>query len=31
VRDEHNSSGAQLTFSSPSDDPSYLSVPLREQ
>ncbi|MER6260579.1 CocE/NonD family hydrolase [Streptomyces sp900105245] len=28
---EHNPSGAQLTFSSPSDDPSYVSVPLREQ
>ncbi|MES4889496.1 alpha/beta fold hydrolase [Streptomyces sp. NPDC096012] len=28
---EHNPSGAQLTFSSPSGDPSYLSVPLREQ
>jgi len=28
---EHNPSGAQLTFSSPADDPSYLSVPLREQ
>ncbi|MFH9674302.1 CocE/NonD family hydrolase [Streptomyces sp. NPDC017405] len=28
---EHNPSGAQLTFSSPGDDPSYVSVPLREQ
>ncbi|MEU7057825.1 alpha/beta fold hydrolase [Streptomyces sp. NPDC046197] len=28
---EHNPSGAQLTFSSPADNPSYLSVPLREQ
>ncbi|MFR0356245.1 alpha/beta fold hydrolase [Streptomyces sediminimaris] len=28
---EHNPSGAQLTFSSPADDPSYVSVPLREQ
>ncbi|GGO59938.1 CocE/NonD family hydrolase [Streptomyces lasiicapitis] len=28
---EHNPSGAQLTFSSPSADPSYVSVPLREQ
>jgi predicted acyl esterase len=28
---EHNPSGAQLTFSSPSGDPSYISVPLREQ
>lgn len=28
---EHNPSGAQLTFSSPEADPSYLSVPLREQ
>lgn len=28
---EHNPSGAQLTFSSPSTDPSYVSVPLREQ
>ncbi|OON81929.1 acyl esterase [Streptomyces tsukubensis] len=28
---EHNPSGAQLTFSSPAADPSYLSVPLREQ
>ncbi|AEY92658.1 acyl esterase [Streptomyces hygroscopicus subsp. jinggangensis 5008] len=28
---EHNPSGAQLTFSSPSDDPSYVSVPLGEQ
>ncbi|MFI9645189.1 alpha/beta fold hydrolase [Streptomyces sp. NPDC052040] len=27
---EHNPSGAQLTFSSPAGDPSYLSVPLRE-
>ncbi|WP_320784119.1 CocE/NonD family hydrolase [Streptomyces sp. CRN 30] len=28
---EHNPTGAQLTFSSPSHDPSYLAVPLREQ
>ncbi|MFJ3924579.1 CocE/NonD family hydrolase [Streptomyces sp. NPDC090022] len=28
---EHNPTGAQLTFSSPRTDPSYLSVPLREQ
>ncbi|MYR28354.1 MULTISPECIES: alpha/beta fold hydrolase [unclassified Streptomyces] len=28
---EHNPAGAQLTFSSPAADPSYLSVPLREQ
>ncbi|MBT2481141.1 CocE/NonD family hydrolase [Streptomyces sp. ISL-94] len=28
---EHNPTGAQLTFSSPSTDPSYVSVPLREQ
>ncbi|MFJ3641547.1 alpha/beta fold hydrolase [Streptomyces sp. NPDC090108] len=28
---EHNPSGAQLTFSSPQDDPSYVSVPVREQ
>ncbi|WP_371668347.1 alpha/beta fold hydrolase [Streptomyces sp. NBC_00289] len=28
---EHNPSGAQLTFSSPETDPSYVSVPLREQ
>ncbi|RSS83241.1 alpha/beta fold hydrolase [Streptomyces sp. WAC06614] len=28
---EHNPTGAQLTFSSPRADPSYLSVPLREQ
>ncbi|WP_018547038.1 alpha/beta fold hydrolase [Streptomyces sp. LaPpAH-108] len=28
---EHNPSGAQLTFSSPQADPSYVSVPLREQ
>ncbi|MEU0214448.1 CocE/NonD family hydrolase [Streptomyces sp. NPDC006265] len=28
---EHNPSGAQLTFSSPANDPSYVSVPLREQ
>ncbi|MEU8520122.1 alpha/beta fold hydrolase [Streptomyces sp. NBC_01216] len=26
---EHNPTGAQLTFSSPAGDPSYLSVPLR--
>ncbi|MCX5010825.1 acyl esterase [Streptomyces sp. NBC_00555] len=28
---EHNPTGAQLTFSSPGTDPSYVSVPLREQ
>ncbi|MDR6977705.1 putative acyl esterase [Streptomyces sp. 3330] len=28
---EHNPSGARLTFSSPADDPSYVSVPLRGQ
>ncbi|SNX64937.1 putative CocE/NonD family hydrolase [Streptomyces sp. TLI_55] len=28
---EHNPSGAQLTFSSPANDPSYVSIPLREQ
>ncbi|PWI14402.1 acyl esterase [Streptomyces sp. Act143] len=28
---EHNPSGAQLTFSSPENDPSYVSIPLREQ
>lgn len=28
---EHNPTGAQLTFSSPAADPSYLSVPLGEQ
>ncbi|GGZ05713.1 hypothetical protein GCM10010365_26200 [Streptomyces poonensis] len=28
---EHNPSGAQLTFSSPPHDPSFVSVPLREQ
>ncbi|MBV1935570.1 alpha/beta fold hydrolase [Streptomyces sp. BV286] len=28
---EHNPTGAQLTFSSPETDPSYVSVPLREQ
>ncbi|GGZ32538.1 hypothetical protein GCM10010387_28240 [Streptomyces inusitatus] len=28
---EHNPAGAQLTFSSPASDPSYLSVPLREK
>ncbi|MYT22470.1 acyl esterase [Streptomyces sp. SID7760] len=28
---EHNPSGAQLTFSSPRTDPSYVSVPLREE
>jgi len=28
---EHNPSGAQLTFSSPANDPSYVSVPLRKQ
>ncbi|BAC69670.1 acyl esterase [Streptomyces avermitilis] len=28
---EHNPSGAQLTFSSPEHDTSYVSVPLREQ
>ncbi|MER6998797.1 alpha/beta fold hydrolase [Streptomyces sp. NPDC000410] len=28
---EHNPSGARLTFSSPTADPSYVSVPLREK
>ncbi|KOG15877.1 MULTISPECIES: CocE/NonD family hydrolase [Streptomyces] len=28
---EHNPTGAQLTFSSPSADPSYVSVPLRQE
>lgn len=28
---EHNPTGAQLTFSSPQADPSYVEVPLREQ
>lgn len=28
---EHNPTGAQLTFSSPASDPSYLTVPLREE
>lgn len=28
---EHNPPGAQLTFSSPANDPSHVSVPLREQ
>ncbi|MET9568882.1 CocE/NonD family hydrolase [Streptomyces virginiae] len=28
---EHNPTGAQLTFSSPQGDPSYVSVPLRER
>ncbi|GHH36111.1 CocE/NonD family hydrolase [Streptomyces candidus] len=28
---EHNPSGAQLTFSSPASDPSYVSVPLRNK
>ncbi|MFJ8135273.1 CocE/NonD family hydrolase [Streptomyces sp. NPDC096013] len=28
---EHNPTGAQLTFSSPANDPSYVSIPLREQ
>jgi predicted acyl esterase len=28
---EHNPSGAQLTFSSPANDPSYVSIPLGEQ
>ncbi|MFH8750558.1 alpha/beta fold hydrolase [Streptomyces rimosus] len=27
---EHNPSGAKLTFSSPADDPSWLSVPVRD-
>jgi hypothetical protein len=31
LRLEHNPSGARLTFSSPADDPSYVSIPLREQ
>jgi hypothetical protein len=28
---EHNPSGARLTFSSPANDPSYVSAPPREQ
>ncbi len=28
---EHNPTGAQLTFSSPAADPSFVSVPLREK
>ncbi|TXS63308.1 CocE/NonD family hydrolase [Streptomyces sp. me109] len=28
---EHNPPGAQLTFSSPANDPSFVSIPLREQ
>ncbi|RZB14293.1 alpha/beta fold hydrolase [Streptomyces sp. F001] len=28
---EHNPSGGRLTFSSPPNDPSYVSIPLREQ
>ncbi|MFJ4870316.1 alpha/beta fold hydrolase [Streptomyces sp. NPDC088757] len=28
---EHNPTGAQLTFSSPAADPSYVSVPLRKE
>ncbi|MGP4088794.1 CocE/NonD family hydrolase [Streptomyces sp. KR55] len=28
---EHNPSGGRLTFSSPANDPSYVSIPLREQ
>lgn len=28
---EHNPSGAQLTFSSPADDPGHVSVPVREK
>ncbi|MFG3041173.1 CocE/NonD family hydrolase [Streptomyces sp. NPDC048330] len=28
---EHNPTGAQLTFSSPAADPSYVSVPLRQE
>ncbi|MGR8007314.1 alpha/beta fold hydrolase [Streptomyces hypolithicus] len=28
---EHNPSGAQLTFSSPESDPSYVSVPMRDK
>ncbi|MFJ9823991.1 alpha/beta fold hydrolase [Streptomyces sp. NPDC101160] len=28
---EHNPAGARLAFSSPADDPSYLSVPLRTE
>lgn len=31
TRTGHGPAGAQLTFSSPGADPSYLSVPLREQ
>jgi hypothetical protein len=30
-RIENNPSGAQLTFSSPANDPSYVSFPPREQ
>ncbi|MEU8883075.1 alpha/beta fold hydrolase [Streptomyces hydrogenans] len=28
---EHNPAGAQLTFSSPASDPSYVSVPMRKE
>ncbi|GAA0629002.1 hypothetical protein GCM10010394_70450 [Streptomyces crystallinus] len=28
---EHSPTGAQLTFSPPASDPSYLTVPLREE
>jgi hypothetical protein len=28
---EHNPDGAHLTFSSPKTDPSYMSVPVRDQ
>ncbi|WP_409468578.1 CocE/NonD family hydrolase [Streptomyces sp. HC307] len=28
---EHNPSGGRLTFSSPANDPSYVSIPLRKQ
>ncbi|MEV5491236.1 CocE/NonD family hydrolase [Streptomyces bobili] len=28
---EHNPTGARLTFSSPPNDPSYVSIPLREE
>ncbi|MER5429432.1 hypothetical protein [Streptomyces sp. NPDC002588] len=31
LRIEHNPSGARLTFSSPANDPSCVSLPLREQ
>ncbi|MEV5578447.1 hypothetical protein AB0L39_07790 [Streptomyces parvus] len=31
LENEHNPTGAQLTFSSPGTDPSHLPVPLREK